>query len=144
MQELIVEEYPSFNMLKVKKFTNIDNSAIPSQISNLPFPTILHQIPSEFVEVNFKGIITLIYNFNFKVDLLIDTENIPVELRQYFLLYYELMFQSPAYIDNKRVSFEEVSKLNIKDLLRNNTSIGIGGYYDRFISLRLKVIIFFI
>lgn len=62
-----------------------------------------------------------------------------MKLRRYFLLYFELMFQSPAFINNQRVGFEEVSKLNVKDLISNCICVGVGGYYDRLISLRLKV-----
>uniref|UniRef100_A0A915EEL7 Uncharacterized protein n=1 Tax=Ditylenchus dipsaci TaxID=166011 RepID=A0A915EEL7_9BILA len=71
--------------------------------------------------------------------LLIDSEKIPAELRHYMLLWFELMFQSPAIVDGKQISFEEVSKLMTKDLVSNSVAIGVSGYYGRLVSLRLRV-----
>lgn len=72
--------------------------------------------------------------------MLFDTKEIPVNLRHYLIIYFDLMFQSPAFINNQKFTFEEISKLNTKDLIANEVSIGLGGYYDRLIKLRLQVI----
>ena len=88
-----------------------------------PIPTILHKIPSEFADVV----------------LLIDTKTIPEELRRYLMLYIELMFESPANVNGKELTFEEVSKLNTKDLLSNSISVGINNSYDQLLFFRLRV-----
>jgi hypothetical protein len=49
------------------------------------------------------------------------------------------MFQSPALVDGKELSYEEVAKLATRDLVSNQVSVGVSGVYDRFMSLKLRV-----
>lgn len=61
------------------------------------------------------------------------------EDRNYLMLWSELMFQSPAYIDGTLLNYEEVAKLSTRDLVSNVISVGVSGVYDRFMSLKLRV-----
>uniref|UniRef100_A0A914HDI2 Uncharacterized protein n=1 Tax=Globodera rostochiensis TaxID=31243 RepID=A0A914HDI2_GLORO len=72
------------------------------------------------------------------VNILIDTDGLPVEDRHFLMLWFELMFQSPAVVDGKEISYEEVAKLSTRDLVSNSASVGVSGVYDRFLSLRLR------
>lgn len=72
----------------------------------------------------------------------IDLKNVSFELRHFLMLWFELMFQSPAIVDGQLLGFKEVSKFATRDLVSNTISIGIQGFYDRFLSLRLRVIYF--
>lgn len=75
----------------------------------------------------------------FQMVLIVDSESVPVELRHYMLLWFELMFQSPAIVDGQVLGFEDISKLTTKDLVNNSITVGVSSYYDRFVSLRLRV-----
>lgn len=71
--------------------------------------------------------------------LIIDTNAIPLELRHYMMLWFELMFESPAYIDGKLHTFEEVAVLATRDLIARQISTGVSNFYDQFVSFKLKV-----
>lgn len=71
--------------------------------------------------------------------LVVDTALIPLELRYYMMLWFELMFESPAYIDGKLHSYEDVAILATRDLITREISIGLGSSYENFVSFKLKV-----
>lgn len=69
----------------------------------------------------------------------IDLKDVSTELRHFLMLWFELIFHSPAIIDDQIIGFEEVSKFLTRDLVSSTISNGINGFYDRFLSLRLIV-----
>ncbi|KAI1724126.1 hypothetical protein Ddc_05332 [Ditylenchus destructor] len=118
LRELIVKEFQKFNMFPVSTSTNATASQPGDNfIDNLPFTAVLHTIPSDFVDMV----------------LLVDSESVPVELRHYMLLWFELMFQSPAIVDGQVLGYEDISKLTTKDLVNNSITVGVSSYYDRFV-----------
>jgi hypothetical protein len=62
---------------------------------------------------------------NFKATLLIDTDAIPAAYRHFMLLWFELMFESPAIVDGVPLSYEEVAKLSTKDLVANSVGVSV-------------------
>uniref|UniRef100_A0A183C615 Glycine--tRNA ligase n=1 Tax=Globodera pallida TaxID=36090 RepID=A0A183C615_GLOPA len=121
LKEFIVRDFEKFNMIEVNTSTNLppDSNGF---VCNFPFTAIWHGVRSDFVDVN----------------ILIDTDGLPVEDRHFLMLWFELMFQSPAVVDGKEISYEEVAKLSTRDLVSNSASVGVSGVYDRFLSLRLR------
>jgi len=71
--------------------------------------------------------------------LVVDVSTIPLKLRHYMMIWFELMFESPAYIDGKLKSFEEVAVLATRDLITRQISTGVSNFYDHFVSFKLKV-----
>uniref|UniRef100_A0A914HDR4 Peptidase M16 C-terminal domain-containing protein n=1 Tax=Globodera rostochiensis TaxID=31243 RepID=A0A914HDR4_GLORO len=121
LKEFIVRDFEKFNMIKVNTSTNLPPHS-NGFACNFPFTAIWHGVRSDFVDVN----------------ILIDTDGLPVEDRHFLMLWFELMFQSPAVVDGKEISYEEVAKLSTRDLVSNSASVGVSGVYDRFLSLRLR------
>lgn len=77
---------------------------------------------------------------------LMDSSDLTVQQRAWLMLYNELLFESPAMIDGELKTADEVAKLYTKDLVDHSIGLGVSGLFDRFVSLRLKVIakIFFV
>ncbi|CAK5113847.1 unnamed protein product [Meloidogyne enterolobii] len=113
LKDLIVKDLEKFRLIPV-------NSTV---LNGWPIHTTWHEIKSDFYEAN----------------TLIDTSKIPVNLRKYMMLWAELLFQSDATIDNKVWTYDEVAKLVTRDLVSRFVSLGISGFYSRFISLQLRV-----
>uniref|UniRef100_A0A1I7ZZX7 Peptidase_M16_C domain-containing protein n=1 Tax=Steinernema glaseri TaxID=37863 RepID=A0A1I7ZZX7_9BILA len=122
LEELIVQDLEKFNVFDIRLEDNFGSSA-PSLLKKIPVPTFLHDGPSKFIELH----------------VVMDTSTIPFELRKYLMLWFEVMFESPARIDGKVLPYEEVSVLATKDLISQSVGLGIAGYFDRFMTLRVKV-----
>ena len=67
--------------------------------------------------------------------LLLDTAEVPKQLRQYLRLWFELMFNSPAIVDGHLLSAEEVSKPRTRDLLISSVGTGM---CERFVQLKVR------
>lgn len=55
------------------------------------------------------------------------------------MLWAELMFQSGAIINDKKLTYDEVAKEVVRDLVSFSISIGIAGLYTRFATIQLRV-----
>lgn len=71
-----------------------------------------------------------------------DTNGVPEDMRPWLMLWFELVFESPAEIDGHYLPYEEVSKRYTGDLVSQSMGIGVGGAYNGFVTLRLKVCTF--
>jgi hypothetical protein len=79
---------------------------------------------------------------NFKATLLlIDTDAIHAADRHFMLLWFELMFESPAIVDGVPLSYEEVAKLSTKDLVDNSVGVRVSSFYDRYMAFKVSVFI---
>jgi hypothetical protein len=70
-----------------------------------------------------------------------DTSQVPEDLRPWLMLWFELMFESPAEIDGHYLPYEEVTKRFTGDLVSQSIGLGVNGAYNRLVSLRVKVLI---
>ncbi|VDK53464.1 unnamed protein product, partial [Anisakis simplex] len=124
LDELIVDELEKFNTFDISTKCNQKRpfSDIPL-IQKLPFTAYIHRSPTKFVELS----------------LIWDTDKIAESKRMWLMLWFELMFESPARVGDKVLSYEEVSKLFTKDLIKQSIQIGVSCYYNRFVTLKMKV-----
>ncbi|KAK0417166.1 hypothetical protein QR680_012861 [Steinernema hermaphroditum] len=123
LKELIVQDLEKFNVFDIKLTDNFGNCDAPALIGKFPVPTYLHDGPSKFIELH----------------VLMDTSEIPFELRKFLMLWFEVMFESPAMVDGKVLPYEQVSVLATKDLISQSIGLGVSGYFDRFVTMRVKV-----
>ncbi|VDO45066.1 unnamed protein product [Onchocerca flexuosa] len=138
-----LEKFATFDVQTLHAQTGQNND----EIFNLPLPVYIHSVKTHFVELI----------------LVWDTKFIPLELRMWMMLYFKLMFQSPAIVDNRvfgfielneiwsnlvivantecsnKLSYEEVAKLYTRDLISHSAASGVLNYFERFCSLTLKV-----
>uniref|UniRef100_A0A0K0DFE2 Peptidase_M16 domain-containing protein n=1 Tax=Angiostrongylus cantonensis TaxID=6313 RepID=A0A0K0DFE2_ANGCA len=101
LDEMIVKKLEAFDRFPVDARCNIEGS-IPSQemakfLKQFPFPTTVHNCPTKFVELF----------------LLFDSSILTMEHRAYLHLYTELLFESPAIINGKLKSAEDVARVVI-------------------------------
>ncbi|CAI4230421.1 unnamed protein product [Auanema sp. JU1783] len=127
LSQLIVENLENFDSFDVQKFSNRDSGKssdhINAFLNQFKFPAYLHKCSSKFLELFF----------------LIDTSSLTLEQRSYLLLFAELLFESPANIDGKTCSADEVAKLYTKDLVDHSIEVGISGVQDKLFNITLKV-----
>uniref|UniRef100_A0A915PJR3 Uncharacterized protein n=1 Tax=Setaria digitata TaxID=48799 RepID=A0A915PJR3_9BILA len=115
-----LENFATFEIQTLYARTGQNND----KIFNLPLPIYIHSAKTHFV----------------KFMLVWDTKLIPLELRMWMMLYFEVMFQSPAIIDDQKLSYEEIAKLYTRDLISYCSSIGVFNHFGRFCSLTLKAV----
>lgn len=71
--------------------------------------------------------------------MMMDTSEVPEEMRQWLMLWFELMFESPAEIDGHYLPYEEVTKRYTGDLVSQSMGLGVAGLFSRYACLRIKV-----
>ncbi|KAI6205042.1 Peptidase M16 inactive domain protein [Aphelenchoides besseyi] len=77
-------------------------------LSSLPFTTVLHDVDSHFVRTYF----------------IFDMKDIPVGLRKYSMILTELIFKSPAVVNGKKLTDEQVADLMTKRTHGPSSRIG--------------------
>lgn len=125
LDQLIVKDLEAFDRFPVQSLTSED-SLTPQQsafLSQFPFHANLHNCPTKFVEIF----------------ILLDSSNLSAEDRSLLFLYTDLLFESPAMIDGVLTSADDVAKLFTKDLIDHSIQVGVSGFYDQLVSLRIKV-----
>ncbi|KAM3722547.1 Uncharacterized protein ACO02O_05860 [Dirofilaria immitis] len=115
-----LENFATFNVQTLHARTDQNDN----EIFNLPLPVYIHNVKTHFVELI----------------LIWDTKLIPFELRIWLMLYFKLMFQSPAFVDDRKLSYEEMAKLYTRDLISYSAASGVLNYFERFCSLALKTV----
>ncbi|VBB28196.1 unnamed protein product [Acanthocheilonema viteae] len=123
LSEMMIHELENFTMFNVQTLharTGQNND----EIFKLPLPVCIHNVETHFVEFM----------------LVWDTKLIPLELRLWMMLYFELMFQSSAVVDGRKLSYGEIAKLYTRDLISYCGTIGILNHFERFCSLTLKTV----
>ncbi|TKR78018.1 hypothetical protein L596_018892 [Steinernema carpocapsae] len=123
LEQLIVKELEKFNLFDIALMNNYSDPEPSALIKKLPQPTFLHDGPTKFIELH----------------VIMDTAGIPYELRKYIMLWFEVMFESPARIDGEIRPYEEVSVLATKDLISQSVGLGVSSCFDRFVTMRVKV-----
>jgi hypothetical protein len=68
-----------------------------------------------------------------------DTAQISTDQRRLLLLYFELIFESGAYVDGHLLSYQDIGKLFTRDLVSQHASLGINGFFSRFVTFTVKV-----
>ncbi|VDN88746.1 unnamed protein product [Brugia pahangi] len=94
-----LENFATFNVQTLHARTGQNDN----EIFKLPLPVLIHSVETHFV----------------KLILVWDTKLIPLELRLWLMLYFELIFQSPAIVDDRfsieRRSTEEILVILVSD-----------------------------
>jgi hypothetical protein len=73
------------------------------------------------------------------MNVVFDTSALRTEHRAWLMLWTDLVFESPAVFDGQRLSYEDVATLLTRDLVSYSAEIGIQHFYERFLTLKLKV-----
>ncbi|KAL3106827.1 hypothetical protein niasHT_016182 [Heterodera trifolii] len=122
LDDLSVHNWEEFDIINVSTSTNVAQQP-DDFVSKFPFTAALHDLKSKF----------------FEATIVIDTGGIRVEDRHFLLLWFELMYISPALVGEDVLNYKEVAKLS-RVLASRTISVGfIGeGAYDRFVALRLR------
>ncbi|CEF67320.1 Presequence protease, mitochondrial [Strongyloides ratti] len=123
LNEFIVRDLENFFSFNINTVSNFENKKQSPFAKTFPIPTFIHNNPSKFVEAV----------------VLIDTKGMPLNLRKYLVLLSDIIFSSPAMIDGKEISFEDVSKAMENDLIDWTLTTGVKGIYERYLALKLKV-----
>ncbi|CAD6190284.1 unnamed protein product [Caenorhabditis auriculariae] len=126
LDQLIVRNLEAFERFPVQSLNKGSSSLTAHQsafLDQFPFHANLHNCPTKFVEMFF----------------LLDSTPLTLEQRSLLYIYTDLLFESPAVIDGVQHSAEDVAKLFTKDLIDHSIEVGVSGYYDRFVNLRIKV-----
>uniref|UniRef100_A0A0N4Z2N3 Presequence protease, mitochondrial n=1 Tax=Parastrongyloides trichosuri TaxID=131310 RepID=A0A0N4Z2N3_PARTI len=114
LDKFIITDLENFYSFDINTVSNIEGKKQSSFVKTFPVPTYIHKNPSKFVDAV----------------ILFDTEEIPVELRKYLKLFSDVLFESPAIVDGKELSYEKVTLEMKKDLIKK--SFGIGACQSRF------------
>uniref|UniRef100_A0A0M3IJ63 Peptidase_M16_C domain-containing protein n=1 Tax=Ascaris lumbricoides TaxID=6252 RepID=A0A0M3IJ63_ASCLU len=124
LADLIVNELEKFNTFEIATKCNMKRhyTSVPL-IEKIPFTTFLHRAPTKFIELS----------------IIWDTEKIPLSKRIWLMLWFELMFESPAKVGDEVLPYEEVAKLFTRDLISQSVEVGVSCYYSRYITLKMKV-----
>ncbi|KAK6102595.1 Peptidase M16 inactive domain family protein [Brugia pahangi] len=123
LSEMMIHELENFATFNVQTL-HARTGQNDNEIFKLPLPVLIHSVETHFV----------------KLILVWDTKLIPLELRLWLMLYFELIFQSPAIIDDRKLSYEEIANLYTRDLVSYSANIGVLDHFDRFCSLTLKTV----
>ncbi|VDM43799.1 unnamed protein product [Toxocara canis] len=124
LRDLIVSKLEKFNTFEIATKCNVKrhHTNVPI-IDKLPFTAFLHRAPTKFIELS----------------LIWATEKIPTSKRLWLMLWFELMFESPAKVGDEILPYEEVAKLFTRDLISQSVEVGVSCCYNRFITLKMKV-----
>ncbi|CAB3402179.1 unnamed protein product [Caenorhabditis bovis] len=126
LDKLMVKDLEDFDRFPVQSLTK-DSAGLTSIqakfLSQFPFDATLHNCPTKFVEATF----------------LLDSADLTLEQRCLLLLYTDLLFECPAIVDGVQKTAEEVAKLSTKDLIDHSVQVGVSGYFDKLVNLKLKV-----
>uniref|UniRef100_A0A0N5ALS8 Mitochondrial presequence protease n=1 Tax=Syphacia muris TaxID=451379 RepID=A0A0N5ALS8_9BILA len=117
-----LEKFNTFNITLVRNNENITHRHL-NCLNGLNAPAFIYTLPTNFVDVH----------------LVWDTKNIPAQQRRWLILLFELMFESPARVDDKILTYEEVTKLFTRDLLLQSISLGVSSSFSQYLNLHLKV-----
>lgn len=126
LDKLIVKNLENLDRFDVQSVTKTTPRLTEKQsrfLSQFNFHANLHHLNSNFVELF----------------LLFDSTDLMPEDRALLELYTELLFESPAIVDGKLRTAEEISKLFTADLVDHSVEVGVSGFYDRLVSIRIKV-----
>jgi hypothetical protein len=70
---------------------------------------------------------------------LFDLKNVPVSLRKYMMIFNELLTASPAYVDGKLLTDEQVADSMTKELMDSSHGPGYLSNYSHLFHLYLEV-----
>ncbi|CAJ0573558.1 unnamed protein product, partial [Mesorhabditis spiculigera] len=124
LDDFIVKNLTSLNRISVqaKKLLPGDDHA-NDFAKQFQCPAVQHTVDSNFMQA--------VISF--------DTRGISGEDKLWLMLYNSLLFESPAMINGKLHSAEEVSRLYTKDLVTYSNDPGVFGAYHRLNTLNLRV-----
>lgn len=128
LRELSVNELEDFNRFSIDVTSNAGGSPASTMfLEQFPFPTTIHNCDTKFIELFF----------------LFDSTGLTSEQRAWLLVYTELLFESPAFIDGELKSPEEVAKLYTKvglskDFLTEN-GMANQGPFPRYLAMGGKL-----
>ncbi|CAJ0952755.1 unnamed protein product, partial [Mesorhabditis belari] len=100
LDELIVQQLEKFARFKIDSL-EVSKETQKGDLEKFPLATMLHLTESKF----------------FQMYLLLDTLKLSDEQKKWLMLFTELMFDSPAYVDGQLWSAEDVAKMFTKDLV---------------------------
>uniref|UniRef100_A0A0K0F9K0 Presequence protease, mitochondrial (inferred by orthology to a human protein) n=1 Tax=Strongyloides venezuelensis TaxID=75913 RepID=A0A0K0F9K0_STRVS len=123
LDKFIVNDLENFFSFNINTISNLEGKKQSEFVKTFPIPTFIHNNPSKFVEAV----------------VLVDTKELPLNLRKYLVLLSDIIFSSPAVINGNIMSYEEVSKAMTKDLIDWELTTGIKSIFERYLALKLKV-----
>uniref|UniRef100_A0A0N4ZDZ2 Peptidase_M16 domain-containing protein n=1 Tax=Parastrongyloides trichosuri TaxID=131310 RepID=A0A0N4ZDZ2_PARTI len=123
LDEFLITDQAQFYSFDVNTVSNIEGENHSSFVKTFPIPTFLHQNPSAFVSAY----------------IIIDTKDIPMELRKYIYLFKELLFTSPAIVNGEKMSYNDINILMSKELLRKGFTSGIFSQFQTLVQFFFTV-----
>ncbi|VDN02800.1 unnamed protein product [Thelazia callipaeda] len=123
LSKMMIRDLEAFAVFKVETI-DVQTARNYEGLFKLGLPIYIHNIETHFVQ--FMAVW--------------DTKDIPLDLRMWMMIYFELIFQSPAVVEGKKLSYEDVSKLYTRDLTSVCASLGVLGRFERFCSVVLKAV----